>query len=218
MNRVKLLCAILLIIIAGNLYQGVVLSFIEGVKYGFAIAKYETDHKNFTDDFSLMEVVTKDVNYLDSTQINNKTGEHLLVRSNNISLIINSQTDKPFWWNVLQVFYGIFILSVLILGVWILTLVVKILLSLQKSVVFERANLKRINRIGLIILLIGLISTALQLINIYSAEYLIDLQHYSFSYVKVVDYNSLIMGIVILIMNEILRMAIEMKEEQDLTI
>lgn len=218
MNRVKLLCAILLIIIAGNLYQGVVLSFIEGVKYGFAIAKYETDHKNITDDFSLMEIVAKDANYLDSTQINNKTGQHLLVRSNNISLLINSQTEKPIWWSVLQVLYGIFILSVLILGAWILTLVVKILLSLQKSVVFERTNLKRIYRIGLIILLIGSINTALQLINIYSAEYLIDLQHYSFSYAKVVDYNSLIMGIVILIMNEILRMAIEMKEEQDLTI
>lgn len=108
MNRVKLLCAILLIIIAGNLYQGVVLSFIEGVKYGFAIVKYETDHKNITDDFSLMEIVAKDANYLDSTQINNKTGQHLLVRSNNISLLINSQTEKPIWvecsssalWNI----------------------------------------------------------------------------------------------------------------------
>lgn len=218
MNRIKLLCAILLIIIAGNFYQGVILSFIEGVKYGFAIAKYETDNHNSTDDFLLMEVVAKDVNYLDSTEINNKTGQRVLIRSNNISLIVNSQVTKPLWWNVLQVIYGAFILSVLILGAWILALVIKILFSLQKSEVFDRINLKRINRIGLIIITIGLISTTLQLINIFSAQYLIELQNYVFSFAKVVDFNSLIMGVVILIMNEVLRMAIEIKEEQELTI
>lgn len=218
MNRIKLLCAVLFIIIIGNFYQGVVLSFIEGVKYGFAIAKYETDNHNYTDDFTLMEVVAKDVNYLDSTEINTKTGEALQIRANNISILVNSSTEKPVWWNVLQVVFGAFILSVLILGVWILVLVLKILFSLQKSDVFDRINLKRINRIGLIIILIGVISTALQFININSAQYLIELEHYVFSYAKFIDYNSLIMGVVILIMNEILRMAIEIKEEQDLTI
>jgi hypothetical protein len=47
---------------------------------------------------------------------------------------------------------------------------------------------------------------------------MVDLSHYDFTYSNVVDFNPIIMGIVILIMNEILRFSIEIKEEQDLTI
>lgn len=47
---------------------------------------------------------------------------------------------------------------------------------------------------------------------------MINLSNYDFSYAKVIDFNAIIMGVIILIMNEVLRIAIEIKEEQDLTI
>lgn len=99
-----------------------------------------------------------------------------------------------------------------------LFLVVKILRSLQHSEVFDRINLSRINRIGLLLLSVGILGTLIQLINVVSAQYMVDLTHYSFSYAKVIDFDALIMAVVILIMNEVLRIAIEIKEEQDLTI
>jgi len=218
MKRIKLLGFILLTIFFGSLYQGAVLPFIDGVKYGFAIAQYETNSKKSTDDFLLMDVVAKDANYMESTELNEKTGTPVLIRPNNISVLVHSLPEKPIWWTILQVIYGILIVGSLVLGVWIPFLVVKILRSLQHSEVFDRINMHRINRIGLILVAMGIVGSIIQFINVVSAQYMVDLTHYSFSYAKIFDFNALIMGVVILIMNEVLRIAIVIKEEQDLTI
>jgi len=142
----------------------------------------------------------------------------VLIRPTNVSVLVHSLPEKPVWWVVLQVIYGVLIVATLVLGIWIPFLVVKILRSLQHSEVFDRINMNRINRIGLILLSVGIIGSVIQVINVFSAQYMVDLTHYNFSYTKVIDFNALIMGVVILIMNEVLRIAIEIKEEQDLTI
>jgi len=218
MKRIKTLCLILLIIFFGSLYQGAVLPFVEGVKYGFAVAKYEGDNKKSTDEFLLMDIIAKDASYMETNELNVKTGEKALLRLNNVSVLVHSLPEKPVWWEILQVIYGILILFSLVLGVWIPFLVVKILRSLQHSEVFDRINLKRINRIGVFLLIMAIFGTLIQLINVVSAQYMVDLTHYTFSYAKVIDFDALIMAVVILIMNEVLRIAIEIKEEQDLTI
>jgi hypothetical protein len=218
MNRLKLLYTVLFIIIFGYLYQSVVLEFYEGFKYGFAIANYEDKNNLYVDDFLMMDVKVKDNNYMDSSAVNIKTDKPMQIRYNNISLLVNSGSAKPMWWILLQVVFGAMVLSVVIFGIWILNLALKIIFSLQKTAVFDRINLKRINRIGIFILIIAAVESSLQLINIYSAKAMIELQNYTFSFADVFQYNSFILGTVILIMSEILRMAIEIKEEQDLTI
>ncbi len=90
--------------------------------------------------------------------------------------------------------------------------------SLQHSEVFDRINLKRINRIGLILIGVGILSSAVQTVNILMAQGMVDLSNYSFTFSKATDFQPIIMGVVILIMNEVLRIGIEIKEEQDLTI
>lgn len=192
--------------------------FIEGVKYGMTIAKYEQNSQKKTDDFLMMDVVAKQSDYMETSEINLKTGEAVLIRPTNISVLVNSLPEKPIWWIISQGIYAVLTLVVLALGLWIPFLVVKILRSLQHSEVFDRTNLKRINRIGIIILAMGIIGSIIQAINIYSAQHMVNLSNYDFSYAKVIDFNAIIMGVVILIMNEVLRIAIEIKEEQDLTI
>jgi hypothetical protein len=218
MKRIKTLCVVLLIVFFGSVYQGAILPFIEGVRYGMTIAKYQLDHKEKTDDFILLDVVSKNYNYLEDSEINLRTGEKVLIRPNNMTVLVQSLLDKPIWWKALQVVYSLLVLMTLVLGIWIPFLVVKIVKSLQNSEVFDRKNLKRIQRIGIILLVVGILGTLLQAINIYSAQSMVDLSHYRFSYAKVIDFSPIIMGVVILIMNEILRIGIEIKEEQDLTI
>jgi len=218
MKRLKTLCLILLIIFFGSLYQGAVLPFIEGVKYGLTIAKYETETNTKTEEFLMMDVTPKNENFVELIEINSKTGEEVLVRPTNISLIANAISERPTWLMILQSFYSLIMLVILVLGVWIPFLVVKILRSLQQSEVFDRINLQRINRIGFIILAMGIFGSIIQTLNVISAKHFVELAHFEFSYAKVIDFNSIIMGVIILIMNEVLKMAIEMKEEQDLTI
>jgi hypothetical protein len=218
MKRIKTLCVVLLIVFFGSVYQGAILPFIEGVRYGMTIAKYQLDHKEKTDDFILLDVVSKNYNYLEEPETNLRTGEKVLIRPNNITVIMQSLLDKPIWWKVLHVVYSLFSFFILILAIWFPFLVVRIVKSLQNSEVFDRKNLKRIQRIGVILLTVGVLSSIFQAINVYSAQSMVDLSHYRFSYAKVIDFSPIIMGVVILIMNEILRIGIEIKEEQDLTI
>jgi hypothetical protein len=218
MQRLKSLCIVLLIVFFGSLYQGAVLPFIDGINYGLTIAKYEDNTQNKTQEFIMMDVEPKNPDIMLPNELNTKNGQEVLVQSNNISLIFSDIQQKPIWWMALNSLYMALTIIVLILGIWIPFLVVKVLRSLQHSEVFERINLARINRIGTIILGIGLIGSVIQLVNIISAEYLVDLTHYRFTYSKIIDFNAIIMGIVILIMTEVMRIAVEMKEEQDYTI
>jgi len=218
MKRIKTLCVVLLIVFFGSVYVGAILPFIEGAKSGMTIAKYQLDHKGKTDYFILLDVVSKNYNYLEDSETNLKTGEKVLIHSNNITMIMQSVQDKPIWWKVLHVIYSFFSFFILILAIWVPFLVVRIVKSLQNSEVFDRKNLKRIQRIGVILLTVGVLSSIFQAINVYSAQSMVDLSHYRFSYAKVIDFSPIIMGVVILIMNEILRIGIEIKEEQDLTI
>jgi hypothetical protein len=207
-----------LIIFFGSLYQTVIIPFIDGIEYGLFRVQYESDSNIDTDNFLLMDIVPKQSDYMEKTEINLKSSEEVLIRPSNISIIVKSLPDKPFWWTVLQVITGILTFSVVIIGLWILFLVVKILKSLQKSDVFDRQNIKRINKIGFFMLFTGVAISVLQFINIFSAQYLVDLSNYEFSYAKSIDFNAIIMGLIILIMNEVMKSAIEIKEEQDLTI
>lgn len=218
MERLKALCIVLLVVFFVSLYQGAILPFIEGVKYGMAIAKYENDTQNNTQEFLMLDVEPKNPDYMEVNEMNVKDGAPVLIRPTNISILLNDTVQKPVWWMVLNALMMAFTIIVLVLSIWIPFLVVKILRSLQHSVVFDRINLQRINRIGLILLGIGIIGSIIQFINIISAEQLVDLVHYRFSYSKVIDFTTIIMGVVILIMNEVMRIAVEMKEEQDLTI
>jgi hypothetical protein len=218
MKRIKTLCIVLLMVFFGSVYEGAVLPFIDGVKYGMAIAKYQLEHKEKTDEFILLDVVSKNYNFLEESETNLKTGERVLIRPSNVTVLVHSLPDKPLLWVLLQVVCFVFVLITLVLGACIPFLVVKIVRSLQSSQVFDRKILRNINRIGVILLMTGILGSLLQVINVYSAETMVDLSHYNFTYAKVIDFNPIIMGVVILIMNEILKISIEIKEEQDLTI
>jgi len=218
MERLKVLCIILLLVFFASMYQGAVIPFFEGIKYGLSIAKYEDDINKKTQEFLLMDVEPKNQTNTIPNDINLKNGQPIIVQPTNISLISTEIDQKPLWLMVLDALYMALTIIVLILGIWIPFLVVKILRSLQHSWVFERINLARIHRIGLFLVGIGILSSIIQFINIISAEYMVDLAQYRFTYSKAIDFNALIMGIVILIMNEVMRIAVEMKEEQDLTI
>ncbi|HJV78280.1 MAG TPA: DUF2975 domain-containing protein [Paludibacter sp.] len=218
MKRIKTLCIVLLIVFFGNVYEGAILPFIDGVKYGMAIAKYQLEHREKTDEFVLLDVVSKNSSFLEESETNLKTGDRVLIRPNNVTVLVHSLPGKPVLWLVLQIVYFVFVLITLALGIWIPFLVVKIVRSLQNSQVFDREIIRKINRIGVILLITGVLGSLLQAMNVYSAETMVDLSNYNFTYAKVIDFNPIIMGVVILIMNEILKVGTEIKEEQDLTI
>lgn len=218
MERIKILCGLLLIVFFGSLFQGTIPTIIEAVDYGLTIDAYENKTQQGSIEYFMMDVAPKNPNFVEGSTINLNNGQPLQIRTTNMSIILSDTFTQPLWWRILNATHLALSIVVLILGIWIPFLVVKILRSMQHSFVFERINLARMNRIGKILLGIGVLSTLIQFINIMSAEYIIEMTFYKFSYAKIIDFGALIMGIVVLLMTEIMRMAIEMKEEQDLTI
>ena len=95
---------------------------------------------------------------------------------------------------------------------------IKIILSFRRSEVFEEVTIKRINIIGIGFLVLGAMSTVWQGLTVYMARQAIELADYTISYSKIIDWDDFVMGLVILLMNEILRIATGYKKEQDLTI
>lgn len=218
MKQLKILSVVLLVVFIASLYQGAVLPFVEGLKYGISIAEYEEKQAISTNEFLMLDVKVNNPEYFDSSHVNQLTGERVLIRPSNVSVLLNSMPEEPSWWLAVRVLYGVLLFAVLVLGIIIPFLVIKILRSLQNSEVFDRINIKRINRIGLVLLSIGFCSTVLQLIQLISARQMIQLEHFSFSFARIVDFEALIMGLVILLMNEVLKFGVSLKEDQDLTI
>lgn len=218
MQRLKVLCILLLIVFFGSIYQSALLPFIEGVEYGLTVARFQMDNNTNTEDFVMMDVTPKDDLFPDKAEMNLKTGQPVMVRLNNVTVMVASTMQKPLWWKVLQSFNMLLSLATLILGIIVPFLVVQIFRSMQFIRVFDVDNISRINKIGYILLFIGILETIIQGIKIFSARSLVDFMHYSFSYGKMIDFSPILMGIVVLIMNEILRIGLKIKEENDLTI
>jgi hypothetical protein len=99
-----------------------------------------------------------------------------------------------------------------------LVLVVKIILSFRRSEVFEERNISRINLIGRILIIIGVLNTLWEFLHVFLARRTIALTDFEISYTEIIDWENIIIGLVVLLMNEILIIATGMKKEQELTI
>ena len=55
-------------------------------------------------------------------------------------------------------------------------------------------------------------------LGVFVARQAVELADYTISYSNIIDWDDIVMGLVILLMNEILRLATGYKKEQDLTI
>lgn len=218
MKRLKTLCIILLVIFFGNLYQRAVLPFIDGVQYGLSSAEYQLENNVEADEFPLMDIEPRENSFMEQTETNLRTGKPALIRPHTVTIRVDAAAEPALLTMALRSISFLLTVIVLILGVWIPFLVIRIVRSLGWPGVFDRDNIDRINRIGIILLCIGVASSVLQFVNIALAQSLVELTHYEFSYAGVIDFYPVIIGIIVLIMNEILKYAIYMKEEQDLTI
>ncbi|HLP04135.1 MAG TPA: DUF2975 domain-containing protein [Paludibacter sp.] len=214
MGRLNNLCVVLLVVFLANVYQGAVLPFIHGVRYGLAVSDFQMDNGRETKFFEHLDVVPKDENYMDYSEYNLLTGQGLLTRPVGFSVLVNNVPEKTIWVEILDVLDFILSTVILVICLWIPFLVIRILRSLKYSREFERKNLERINRIGLIVLAIGVVGSILRLVHVLIAGQVIELTHYAFSFSNVPDFNSFLIGVVILVMNEVLKISVAMSEGQ----
>ena len=93
----------------------------------------------------------------------------------------------------------------------------RVIRAASKGNLIDLKVIKRIRKIGIILILFYIADILANTIDTLKAEYLVHFENYNF-FIDFSGFGTLILGIVTLLLAEILHMTLKMKEEQDLTI
>lgn len=220
MKRIRILCSLLLLSLFIGIFQESVMSFVEGFQLGLNVADFTESNGMDEDTFVSLDV--KPTAPQLQPELLNASDSTLVVMAPSTVAVSLFYPQGQMHRTALQQGIAIFgtVLSFVSFGIFIylIVLLVKIILSFRRGQMFNEQNIRRINIIGIGFLVLGVLNTLWSVLNVYLASSVATLQGYEFSYAKVVDWDYIIVGFVILLMNEVLRLATNMKKEQDLTI
>lgn len=106
-----------------------------------------------------------------------------------------------------------------VIAVYIPVLAIKVVRSISKNEIFDMKNITRIRKIGYsltLLFVVGLISNWLTSMTLND---LVSLENYKISFFEIGDKTTyLLLGLTSLLFAEILKISLQMKEEQDLTV
>lgn len=109
-------------------------------------------------------------------------------------------------------------LVALVAIVYIAIEIIRVLYSVLRTRLFEKQNLRRISLIGWLLLALELSFAIVRWWQLQALCGFVHFENYHVNFMEIFNAYGIIMAIIILLMNELLRLAVNMKEEQDLTI
>lgn len=220
MRRLKILCIILLTVFFFSGLLGVVVDFARGWSDGMSFARHMEDNGLVG-----REYIALDMNYTGSEPLryserNILSQDSLVLVPNNISILEFSREFEPLTpaQSFFQVSLSVLNWAIIIIYIVITVVFAKLILSFVRAKVFEKRIITLLNHTGLWFLVLAVTETVWQLGRHYYASSLVKIEGLAVDYTNCIDWNSLIIALVILVMTEILRLATSIKEEQDLTI
>ena len=203
-RRLNILCVIVLLVLGYSVLETtyyVGLGIKAGIEKGF--------------DSKIDAKVPKDLggDILIDSVYNEKTGEYVPAAYGQMIVSVNTQPS---------VLSRIVSLLILILNyvaiVWAVVLFIRLIVSINKSDIFNWKNVRRLRRLG-VLLIIGFVCTfLLAFLSFHNVEKVFSVTGYSLSMADMVHITSLVLGISALIVAEVFAIGLKMKEEQELTI
>lgn len=106
----------------------------------------------------------------------------------------------------------------LVLYIWAIVLFIRLVISINKSDIFNWRNVRRLRRIGGILIIAFCCTGITAYLNLRGIEEVFSLRGYELSLSDMLDTTILVVGLCSLIVGEIFAIGLRMKEEQDLTI
>lgn len=165
-------------------------------------------------------VVDGDEMGLEPNAENKLSGDSVVILRNNVSIVEYAKSfatakDKH---NVLYEVLSWMNWLIIVIFVYLIVVFVKIMRLFIRSQVFEHKIILLLNHLGVAFLGLAIATTTWNFGRTYLAGHLIDVEGLMVSYRHCIEWNNLLLGLVILVITEILRQATTIKEEQDLTI
>ena len=221
MKRFKILCVLLLTVFFASVVTDFVLDLIAGAKMGYNMVEYTMANGLESREHLYVDVVVDGaMKGLEPNAVNKLSGDSVVILRNNVSIVEYAESfaeakDKN---NVLYEVLNWVNWLIIVIFVYLIVVFVKIMRLFIRSQVFEHKIISLLNHLGVAFLVLAIVTTVWNFGRIYLAGHLIDVDGLMVSYRHCIEWNNLLLGLVILVITEILRQATTIKEEQDLTI
>jgi hypothetical protein len=207
------------------LLQTVMTSLFLGVKEGFRLVDVEILKDVHINQLGVLNLMPKSVEAYDEILLQNEISGHTVavvpISASVMELLPNDAeavSSATGFTEFLSYFNIFLLLTILVFAIKIFTNFYRIVRSFTRSVVFEEKIVKWLGRIGRDVLLLGALSTVHTYISYYIATAQLSFKHYDISYIDVIDWDTLLLGVILLMLNEIVALAAGMKKEQELTV
>jgi hypothetical protein len=124
----------------------------------------------------------------------------------------------PLWLTIARIIMYILYLGILFCLIYVPVQAYRVIRSIVKSDIFDMKNIKRIRRIGYVLLITFVLALYVNIVNTAVAQQWISLDDYKIVFSMAEDYPFLLFGLMVLLFAEVLKISHTLKEEQEFTI
>lgn len=212
--KIKIYCILLtivyMVIIANSAYQGSA-DFMEGFKKGAS--------KDFSSEVYYLNLKPKEGKYTFHEQLKNeKDSQYISAEANRYLIKTNSPYNSiPSGLKIIKLVCIVFIVILAFSLLFSPILFFSIIYSITKNRIITSSLILRARVLGWILLLFSIIDILYTINETMILRSIMEIENYQIVMGQP-DYMMLVLGLVILILAEILKMSLKIKEEQDLTI
>lgn len=103
-------------------------------------------------------------------------------------------------------------------SLWAVVLFIRLIISINKSDIFNWRNVRRLRRLGMALVISFCCTFASKYLDFIGIDAVFSLRGYELSLSELVSTTTLVLGLCSLIVGEVFAIGLKMKEEQDLTI
>lgn len=216
-RKLNFLCVIVMLVLSYSVLEAVYflsLGFKTGIELGMnskisAVQKEELMH------LETLHLLPKDMSnsLLKDSILNEKSGQYVPVSYDEMIVSVNAQPSF-----LVKSISVLAVLGDFVTVIWAVILFIRIIIAINKSEIFNWRNVRRLRRLG-VLLIIGFACSFLKsLLTVYNVEKVLSLTNYSLSIADMVHTTSLVLGLSALIVAEVFAIGLRIKEEQELTI
>lgn len=219
MKKFKVLCIILLTAFILSLFNDLVSSIISGFNLGSSSSEFIL---NSEDDYASYLYLDVDVtpDYKKAEFVNETNNNKLVVLPNTVSIVDLWVKQEDSSFSVKFLHWALFIINIVsvIVYISIVVLFIMVMRIFIKSEVFNRRVVKLLHLIGWSFIVLGIFSSLWNLLRVFMISSLVSMEGLEFTYRYIVEWSTILMGLVVLVNTEILSQATTIKDENDLTI
>ena len=219
MKKFKVLCIILLTAFILSLFNDLVSSIISGFNLGSSSSEFILNSEDDYASYLYMDVdVTPD--YKKAEFVNETNNNKLFVLPNTVSIVDLWVKQEDSSFSVKFLHWALLIINIVsvIVYISIVVLFIMVMRIFIKSEVFNRRVVKLLHLIGWFFIVLGIFSSLWNLLRVFMISSLVSMEGLEFTYRYIVEWSTILMGLVVLVNTEILSQATTIKDENDLTI